>query len=265
VGGNTKNYLRVGGVGLLICAMKVKITKTPALSRISWPGIKFPLFVRVPSSDVLIFQNIFIRRDYDFDVKRTPEIIVDAGANIGFASIYFANKFPDAKIIAIEPEESNLVILKKNIAPYKNIILVGKALWHENKTINLVDPGSGKWGFMTQAKGGVEEKFGKTVHEVQGATVDTIMKEQGIGHIDILKIDIEGAEREIFKDPSAWIEKADALIVELHERKKPGCSRSFYSGTKGFDDEWLRGENVYLARSRGCLTRRCVQPAISQV
>jgi hypothetical protein len=88
-------------------------------------------------------------------------------------------------------------------------------------------------------------------------TVDTIMKEQGIDHIDILKIDIEGAEREVFRDPSSWIGKVDALIVELHEPMKPGCNRSFYSGSNGFDNEWLQGENVYRTRSGSCLTRRC--------
>jgi hypothetical protein len=110
---------------------------------------------------------------------------------------------------------------------------------------------------MTQAQDSAEKRFGETLHEVQGMTVDTIMKEQGIEHIDILKIDIEGAEREVFRDPSSWVSKVDALIVELHERMKSGCNRSFYNSTNGFDDEWFQGENVYLTRSDGCLTRRC--------
>ena len=95
------------------------------------------------------------------------------------------------------------------------------------------------------------------MHQVQGMTVDTIMKEHGIDHIDIIKIDIEGAEREVFRDPSLWLEKVDALIVELHEHMKPGCNRSFRNVSKAFTDEWLQGEKVYLTRSGGCLTRRC--------
>jgi FkbM family methyltransferase len=249
-------YLGLGGVRLLISAIKAKITKTPTLHQINRAGIKSPFFLRVPSSDVPTFEQIFIKQEYDFDVKRNPKIIVDAGANIGLASIYFSNKFPDVKIIAIEPEESNLEILKRNIAPYENIILVCKALWHENTRINLVDPGLGKWGFMTQAQDSAEERHGQIVYEVQGVTVDTIMKEQGIDHIDILKIDIEGAERELFRDPSSWIEKVDSLIIELHECRKPGCNRSFYNGSNGFDNEWLQGEKVYLTRSRSCLRRQ---------
>jgi len=253
-----KYYSRMVGIRNLPAAVKGKITKMPELLEIKRPDIKFPFFLRVPSSDVGIFEKIFISQEYDFDVKKTPRFIIDAGANIGLASIYFSNKFPDAKIIAIEPEESNLKILKKNIAPYDNIILVCGALWYENTRVNLVDPGLGKCGFMTQTQEGVEEEYGEFVNKVQGMTVDSIMKERGIDHIDILKIDIEGAEREIFRDSSSWIGKVDALIIELHERMKLGCNRSFYNGSNGFDDEWLQGENVFLTRNRGCcLTKRC--------
>jgi hypothetical protein len=82
------------------------------------------------------------------------------------------------------------------------------------------------------------------------------MRELRIEHIDILKIDIEGAEREVLRDPSAWIGNVDTLIVELHERLKLGCNRSFYNATNGFDDEWIQGENVYVTRSGGCVAPR---------
>jgi FkbM family methyltransferase len=250
-----KYYRRAVGVRGLITAIRGKITKKPILLKIERPDIKFPFCLRVPSSDVPTFEQILVRREYDFDVRRPPKTIVDAGANIGLASIYFSNRFPDARIIAIEPEESNFELLTKNIAPYDNITAIQGALWHRNERINLVDPGLGKWAFMTQAQDSIEERFGEIVQEVQGMTVDTIMKGQGIEHIDVLKVDIEGAEREVFGDPSSWIMKVDSLIVELHERMKSGCCRSFYSSTNGFDDEWLQGENVYLVRSAGCLTK----------
>jgi FkbM family methyltransferase len=248
-----KYYRRVVGVRGLVSAIKGKITKTPTLLKIDRPDIKFPFYLRIPSSDVPTFEQIIIKQGYNFDVKRPPKTIVDAGANIGLASLYFSNKFPNSNIIAIEPEESNFELLKRNIAPYNNITPIRGALWHENKRINLVDPNLGKWGFMTQAQDSDEERVGEILHEVQGMTVDTIMKEQGIEHIDILKIDIEGAEREVFRDPSSWIRKVDTLIIELHESMKSGCNRSFYNSTSGFDGEWFQGENVYLTRSEGCL------------
>jgi hypothetical protein len=74
------------------------------------------------------------------------------------------------------------------------------------------------------------------------------MNDYNLTSIDILKIDIEGAEKEVFEDSSLWIDKVDSLIVELHERMKPGCNRTFYCGSNGFVDEWKNGENVYLSR-----------------
>ena len=79
-------------------------------------------------------------------------------------------------------------------------------------------------------------------------TVDKVLEDFDLPQIDILKIDIEGAEKEVFSDTSAWIDRVDAIIIELHERYKRGCNRSFYCGTKGFDFEWTRGENVFLSR-----------------
>jgi FkbM family methyltransferase len=204
---------------------------------------------------VLIYEQIFINQEYDFSEETQPKTIVDAGANIGLASIYFANKYPHAKIIAIEPEQSNFELLKDNIAPYPNIIPIQAALWHKNEIINLIDPGIGKFGFMTEMKDSSENLPGDFCHTVVAITLDKIMKDFNLDKIDILKIDIEGAEREVFSNTSSWIEKVDSIIIELHERMKAGCNRSFYCGSNGFDNEWKQGENVYLSR-RNCLTRR---------
>lgn len=248
----------VGQLGLLGIANAVKgrISRRPELFKKIRSDIKFPFYLRVPSSDVQTYMQVFFSHMLDFDVKKQPGVIIDAGANIGLASIYFSNRFPEAKIFAIEPEESNFKMLSMNVAPYHNIKPIHAALWNENKEINLVDPGFGNWGFMTQENDGKEEKFGEQCHTVQGMTVEAIMKAWEIEHIDVLKIDIEGAEREVFYDPSLWIEHVDALVVEIHERLKPGCNSSFYSGAKGFDAEWRQGENIYLSRNKGCLVNR---------
>jgi hypothetical protein len=78
------------------------------------------------------------------------------------------------------------------------------------------------------------------------------MAAYGLEHIDLLKIDIEGAEKEVFRDASAWIDNVRMLVVELHEFVAIGCSRVFYAATGNFEVEWCKGENVYLARSGTC-------------
>jgi len=249
------NYYRVFGFGGFAAAMKGKLTGKTQIFAFRRPGIRHPLYLRLPSTDLSIYEQIFIREEYKIDVSSAPKTMVDAGANIGFAAVYFANKYPEAKIVAIEPEDSNYTVMVKNVAPYPNIVPVRAALWHENKMIELVDPNRGKWGFVTQDAGQGDKLIGGVLHQVPAMTVDTIMRDHGMERLDILKIDIEGAELEVFQSRPSWVEKVDALIIELHEPTRHGCSRSFYNATNGFDGEWMQGENICLVRAGGCLKR----------
>lgn len=206
---------------------------------------KESIHLRMPSSDIWVYKQIFIDTEYKFTVVKQPKIIIDAGANIGLASIYFSQMFPDAKIIALEPELSNFTLLLENVKKYKNILPIQAALWSHNTKINICNSGHGEWGFMTYDKQ-VEDI--KVEHEVEAFSVDQLIDKFALDRIDILKIDIEGAELEVFNDTKLWLEKVDSLIVELHDRMKKGCSRTFYNNTPGFEYEWVRGENIYLSR-----------------
>ncbi|MCH8824017.1 MAG: FkbM family methyltransferase [Planctomycetes bacterium] len=250
------NILSTVGLHGLYCAVKGKALNSTSLFEVKRHDIKFPISLRIPSSDVSTYRQVFINQEYDFREETHPKVIVDAGANIGLASIYFANKYPKAKLIAIEPEEGNFELLKKNVAPYITIIPVQAALWSHNGEIDLVDPERGNWGFMTEEGNASENQLREVCHKVRAMTVDKIIDDYDLDKIDILKIDIEGAEKEVFSDTSSWIERVDALIIELHEFIKHGCNRSFYNGSNGFDSEWQQGENVYLSRGT-YLTRRC--------
>ncbi len=226
------------------------VSGSSAVLKIHRPDLAFPLFLRVPSSDVPTYKKIFVDQEYRLDPKQAPVVIVDAGANIGLASIYWAARFPQAKIIALEPEASNFQMLKRNTSQVGNIIPVCAALWGKNEEVELVDPGSGKWGFLAQKKGKGAEGCGLSGTRVQGVTLDRLMADYGLNRVDILKMDIEGSEKEVFDDAAAWIDRVDAVMVELHERLRVGCNRSFYLGTKGFDNEWVQGENVVLTRNK---------------
>jgi FkbM family methyltransferase len=246
---NAKFYLDTVGRDGLMCAIKSKLSRSTVLLELKRGDCRHPFFLRIPSSDVPTYRQVFIDQEYKVSAGIQPEVIIDAGANIGLASIYFANKYPNARIISIEPELSNFELLERNVAPYPQITAVQAALWHRNEEIDLVDPGLGKWGFMTEEKGSAEIVCSSPCHAVTAMTVDKIMTDYNLTKIDILKIDIEGAEREVFSDSSPWIDKVNSLIIELHERMKAGCNRSFYCGSNGFDEEWHQGENVFLSRS----------------
>ncbi len=248
------DYLATLGIGGLGCALKAKALRTTHRLKVKRPDCRHPFWLRVPSTDVPVFRQIFVERHYDFKVVKPPEIIVDAGANIGLASIWFANRYPDARIIALEPEQSNFELLRVNVRPYPQIVPVQAALWHRNEEIRLVDPGLGKWGFMAEAQPAAGDLSGCLCHTIKAVTVDRLMADHGLRRIDLFKIDIEGAEREVFSDAASWIHRVDAIVIELHERMKPGCNRAFYNGSSGFDEEWQQGENICLSRG-GCLSR----------
>ena len=225
--------------------IKVKVYETYA------PNINTPIYIRIPSSDPLTYWQVFVDKEYEIGVNKQPNIIIDAGANIGLASIYFSNRFPNSKIIAIEPETSNYEMLSKNIAEYPNISPLCAALWNNNKEISLVDPGLGNSGFMTSdTRSNINEN--ESTNIVKAITIDHILADYCLNHVDILKVDVEGAEMEVFDNPTLWIEKVDSMVVELHERMKPGCSANFYRVISIFPYKWTKGENICVTKHDGC-------------
>jgi FkbM family methyltransferase len=205
------------------------------------PDAKAPVYVRIPgSSDLPVFDQVFLRKEYAFKAS-PPKVVVDAGANIGLASVLFASRFPDATVIAIEPDAKNYAVLAHNVAPYPNVIPLHAALWNENTTIRMHDPGLGEWGYMTASDG--------EGAEVKAVTIGWLLEEYGLEKIDILKMDIEGAEREVFSDFRPWIDRVGSIIIELHEQQSPGATQAVLAGARGFNHEWVRGENNYWSRS----------------
>jgi FkbM family methyltransferase len=250
---DAKMHLDVAGMPALKKFIKSKLSGKAELLKVKDDSIQYPFWLRIPSSDTYTYQAIIRNHDYRFNIKTAPKVIVDAGANIGLASVYFANQYPDAKIIAIEPEADNFQLLLKNVAPYPNIIPVQAALWHQAGKVNLGVGCGSQDSFMTEeisganANGNAPSESG-VLGEVDALTVDSIMATYNLDKIDILKIDIEGAEKEVFGSTQAWLNNVDSLVVELHEHMKGGCNRSFYNGSNGFSHEWLSGENVCLSR-----------------
>ncbi|MDR3001824.1 MAG: FkbM family methyltransferase [Fibromonadaceae bacterium] len=206
---------------------------------------KFPMYVRNGTTDVLIYKSIMESAEYDFLVKNEPKVIIDAGANIGLASVLFANKYPFAKIIAIEPEESNFEMLKKNTAPYSNIHIIKAALWNSICELDLFG-GYDHWGFRL----GMDRKESRMSkqHLTKTITIEKIIEDFNVDKIDILKIDIEGSEKEVFDSSFAWIDKVNSIIVELHETIKKGCNKAFCKISKKYDGICKHGEYVYLTK-----------------
>lgn len=237
-----KSLFGYGGVAEFLWKSKIRYSGTMT---VRLPGLKHPAELRMGTSDAWVAIQICLHNEYQFNLDRPPRNLVDVGANVGISTAYFATMFPETKIIALEPEKGNFAQLQKNTAAYPNVTAVHAALWDSDGTVNIADPGLNEWGFQTK-----RNETQKADGAVRAMTVSSIMSEFGLEDIDILKIDIEGAEVEVFKAPAPWIDRVGMLVVELHDGERIGSSRTFYNATNGFDDEWRVGENVYLVNRR---------------
>jgi FkbM family methyltransferase len=212
--------------------------------------IKKFIKVRKNTSDFAMFKQIFIDKEYDFPLGFIPKTIIDAGANVGFASIWFAINFPNSKIIAIEPEKSNFAVLLKNTSSFKNITGLNLALWNKKTKLNIFDTGFDHCGYLVENK----KNFKKTkiVGSTSTTTIIDLMKNFRLKKIDLLKIDIEGAEKEVFDNCSKeWIGKVNSIFIELHDRLKKGSDSNFFKAVKNQDFKTSKsGENFVLVRNR---------------
>ncbi|MEI6212822.1 MAG: FkbM family methyltransferase [Desulfuromonadales bacterium] len=173
---------------------------------------------------------------------RTP-LIVDAGANIGASSVYFALKFPDARIIAVEPGAENHCLLAMNSAGL-NVDPRLAALASKTGTVSVIDVGAGFWGLRTAVSSG--DNLGVTV---PACTVNDIYAEQGSDFFPyIVKIDIEGGEKDLFSQNTEWISRTPCIIIELHDWMLPGqgTSHPFLRCISQCDRDFIHiGENVF--------------------
>jgi len=153
--------------------------------------------------------------------KYNPKFVIDAGGNIGLTALYFSKKYPNATIITIEPDHSNYELIVKNIKSVPKIHSFKKALWYNCNGIYLNSIGAND-SFFLSSEESICSQFIETIDVLSIISMFKIKK------IDLFKIDIEGAELELFSNNNGWLSNVDCLIIELHDRFKPGCSMHFF-------------------------------------
>jgi FkbM family methyltransferase len=161
------------------------------------------------------FKGIFNDKEYDCaaEFEHAPRRILDLGGNIGFGSVFFSKAFPEAELAVVEPDPRNLPLLRKNLG------LNGISATVIDGAIGSV-PGTLALRFGTNptcsslAGTGMHD-LSNTV-EVKVTTVPAVMKQAGWNDIDLLKIDIEGAEENLLATDNQWLAKVGAVIMEIH-------------------------------------------------
>jgi FkbM family methyltransferase len=183
-------------------------------------GIRTPVYCRSDGPDFWVLYNLIGKRHCNFPFRNPPRLIVDAGAHVGFATLFYANRWPNTQIIALEPEKNNCQLLRMNCADYPNVTLVEGALWHDHTPLWIINPEAASWEFRVQER----NQIAPQQNPISAYTVSDLIKLSGQSRISLLKVDIEGAELQVFANNPPWLDQVDAILVELHDRFQPGSS-----------------------------------------
>jgi FkbM family methyltransferase len=187
-------------------------------------------------SDMNVLRQVFVKRDYDLSkfaqmdrLQQTYEaiisagsipIIIDAGANIGAASLWFSSLFPRAKIIAVEPDTRNAAICVSNCRKRANIEVVRAALGSSPGKVKLTRPFGDQVSWAIQTERCDDES-------VSVVTIDSVRDMYGNnGDLFLVKVDIEGFEKDLFASNTEWLSDVSVLIIELHDWMLPGQKSS---------------------------------------
>ena len=146
-----------------------------------------------------------------------------------------------AKIIAIELAPSNYKLLFKNVCRYPQIKALNAGVWYKKEVLKFKEEGISPWGYK------VEKQIQGDGISVPSITLNEIIDTYEIQIIDILKIDIEGAEVELFSENyEHWLPKVRYLVIETHDRWREGSTDVVKTALSKFDftDLGRVGENL---------------------
>jgi FkbM family methyltransferase len=200
------------------------------LIKLAVPALRNPIWLRCGTSDEDTFFQIFVNAEYDVSGTKQWEwltgrydqilsrgltpLIIDCGANIGLSSIWFSWRFPKSDIVAVEPDASNIALMRKNLQSYPAVQIVQGGVWDKKCRLSITNIRAEPWAFR------VEE------NENGPITAYTIEELSHGRDIFIAKIDIEGSERALFRSNDSWVSKSDMIAIEMHDWLHPGQGTS---------------------------------------
>jgi FkbM family methyltransferase len=213
-----------GGVMLAARAAGKISASTSAIRKLRLGGVPHPVFLRPGTSDWDFLDQVFVSREYECPSeghnqalfrfytncveKLKVPLIIDCGANIGLASIWYAQKFPRAKIIAVEPEPENFRILAMNATYYPNIVPIHGGISDRQTSLMLSNMGDAPWAWET-----AESESGP----IRAFTIPGLLADVPNAELMIVKIDIEGSEVGLFRSNVDWAHETPVIVFESHD------------------------------------------------
>ena len=170
------------------------------------------------ASLLFIYDEIFKKEIYKFQTNSIEPYIIDAGANIGLSVIYFKQLYPNSEIVAFEPDNNVFDALSFNVSSFQlnKITLIQKALWNGDTVLKFYSEGAD--GGRISFKEDTNELI-----EVQTTNLRSFLNKK----VDLLKIDIEGAETLVLENCADLLSNVEKLFVEYHSIR--GNQQSLHS------------------------------------
>jgi FkbM family methyltransferase len=186
-----------------------RIESTPRYRQLTSRLFGFPLTIPDSASFCSCYQEVFGNHIYAFQPTTDRPYIIDAGANIGLAVIYFKQHFPFSRILAIEADPRLFSVLRQNVtaAGYDDVELVNKAVWTTEAGIDFFQEGADAGRIPRSDDAGVGPRI--RVPTVRLSALLTT-------HVDFLKLDIEGAEIDVLRESGPLLGNVEHLFVEYH-------------------------------------------------
>lgn len=202
------------------------------------------VWMRRWTSDPHVLMQIFYRREYalPFSLEQVGAV-VDLGANVGYSALYLRHLFPDSRILAVEPDQGNFAILLLNAVQTTHPIeCIQGAVWDSCGVVGFGDSGfRGGMEWSRQVLVGLAMEVGTV--RVNAFSVESLLRTAGIERVDLLKMDIEGAEVRVLRNSTEhWAARVDAMVVEVHD------DSAFGSGTAALN-EFLQGRQAEVHRA----------------
>jgi FkbM family methyltransferase len=216
-----------------------------------WP-VRGRVSLREVGSDILTFEEVMKQQVYRSILTKLPhcETVIDLGANIGLASLYFARQYPSCRLVAVEPNPDTYRMLTTNLGELVEqgrCRTVNAAVWGSEKMLvadGAQDPEHYSAFATKEANPG--ERSGETM---KGLPVQTIINDSGFTKIDLLKVDIEGAEVELFKGDLAWLRNVNSIAIEFHGASRKECKFDELSRDYGFHIHDQEAHTVLAVRN----------------
>jgi FkbM family methyltransferase len=195
-------------------------------------------------ADFTTLHDVFVEGEYDVPLPESPASIVDLGAHVGLSVLRFHQRFPEARILAVEPNPSNFEKLRRNVGHISAVQLVNAAVGGEPGTAWL-DVGQESWRSMLVSDPGRVDAV-----PVRVQSLDQLMEDAGFEpEHTLLKVDVEGAEWDTLSNATG-LSRYLAILGDLHRDLLPVPAERFFALFEGLELQGQDSPSLFRALHR---------------